>query len=115
MSQGGDDMADVGGMPPTQEDQIALANRGYGPGEDGQWGYQSSTTTTVQRTMQNRTHKTVSTEVRPHTIDVLPAPRTRWPAPASGHAASRHALPGKGGSSIPQGYRGEGGLRMEYV
>lgn len=65
-NQGGDDMADYGGHGPgpTQEDQIMMANRGYGPGEDGQFGYQSSTTTTVQRTMQNRTHKTISTEYK---------------------------------------------------
>lgn len=62
MSQGAEDSAD-GGMPQSQEDHLALANRGYGQGEDGQWGYESSTTTTVQRTMQHRTHKTISTEV----------------------------------------------------
>ena len=62
MCQGGDD-ADIG-MPPTQEDQIALANRGYGQGEDGQWGYQGGSRPTAQRTMQQRTQKTISTEVR---------------------------------------------------
>ena len=54
------------GYHPSQEDEMALAHRGPGAGQDGEWGHGGYTSTTT-RTIVQTTHQkksAVTTEVR---------------------------------------------------
>jgi len=57
------------GYNPSQEDQMALAQRGMGPGGQGDWGpegYSTSSTTTTRTVVQHTTQqqKTIQTEYK---------------------------------------------------